>query len=102
MPASKNAERHDQHTPNQPTGKRDDNFDVYAREGQPTADELADAPREYAVDRIVRHIGKRYNVMYFTRWYSYTPASDKVNPLEHIPEHFTTPHWRRMQKNDAV
>lgn len=59
-PSAKNAKHYDEYAPNQLDDKRDDNVDT--REGQPTADELAGAPREYAMDRIVCHVDERDNI----------------------------------------
>lgn len=46
--------------------------------------------REYAVDGIVRVIGKGNKVKYVVRWYGYTSADDTVEPPVHIPEQLFT------------
>lgn len=56
VPSCKNVKSHDKQTPNQPFHEREEA--VGAREEQLTAYKLADTPIEYAVDGIVRHIGK--------------------------------------------
>lgn len=52
-------------------------------EGKTTAKEHADAPREYAVDRIVRHVSEVDNVRYALQWYGYTSEDETVQPPEH-------------------
>lgn len=60
---------------------------------------IANALREYSVDRKVSHVGRGNNVKYVVGWYGYTAADDTVQPTAHIPEHFITRYWCRGRKN---
>lgn len=52
-------------------------------------------PQKYAVDPIVRTIGKGNNVKYVVQWYGYTSADDTFQPPNHIPQHLIT-HYSRL------
>lgn len=43
---------------------------------------------EYAVERIVRHVGSGNNTRYVVLWYRYGPEADTGEPQEHITPHF--------------
>lgn len=97
--SAKIAERQNEYTRNDPVNKRDD---VIEGREEPNTAEPDDAPREYRVTRIVRHISEGDNVRFVVRWYGYTSADDTVKPPEHIFEHLITRYWRRVMRNEVA
>lgn len=57
-----NPKHHEEYMPNQPGDEQDDNIDT--RKGQPTADELNNAPRKYNVYGIACNVREGGDVMY--------------------------------------
>lgn len=88
------------YTPDEPGHKREDRLHEGRKET--ISENIIDAQGEYAVDRIVCHMGEGDNIGYAMQWYSYTPADNTVQPLGPIPEHSITSYWRQVRKNDAV
>lgn len=86
--------------PDEPVNKRDNKGDEGG--GQTTTGVLADAPHEYAVDLILRHVVKIHNILSILHLYDYTSPDNTVEPPEHIFQHFITHYWRRLNKKDEV
>lgn len=63
---------------------------IDARVGQPTADELVDAPQDYAVNLIMSHVGEGNEVKCVVWWYRYILPDDTFEELKHIFEYFNT------------
>lgn len=70
-------------------------------EGQDSAEDLTEAPFEYTVDHIVRHVGEGENVKYIFPWYGYMPADDLVDLHEHISKDCINCTGRWVQREDA-
>lgn len=64
-PSAKNLQVHDEYAPKDPVDELYDK--ISAGEGQPAADEIADKLRDYAAERIVRHVGEGDNVRYVVK-----------------------------------
>lgn len=79
-------------------GEGDDIVNAGGR--QPTANDPADGPREYAVYRIVRHIGECFTVQYVVCRLDYIPPVHSVEAPEHISHRSTSPSWRQTKQND--
>lgn len=86
--ASWNAVSIDRAAPVPPTTQSDNSYDKPVKkwddeidegEKQIIAQDLADAPREYAVDCIVGHVGERNNIGYVGRRYGFTSAEETAN-----------------------
>lgn len=58
-------------------------------------------PPENAVDHKLRHTGRRDNIKYVVRCYTYKSADDTVESPAHIPEHCTTRYSRGVRKQDV-
>lgn len=57
-------------------------------------------PREYSMDRIVRHIGKDDSFKQVVHWYSSMPADNTLEPSNPFSDHLIT-RWRcRVRKQD--
>lgn len=80
--------------------KRDDQVD--AGERQIAVDEIADAPREYVVDHIVRHVDEGDMVKCIVRCYGYIPNDDTVRPTIPITEHFISTYRGQIQNIEEV
>lgn len=65
-PSLQNVELHDEHSPNVPVNKPMDEVNADGREPKPY--KLAERPRKFNVDVILRHIGEGYNVRYVQHW----------------------------------
>lgn len=61
----------------------------------------ADA-NENVVDKIIHHIRKGPNIEYVVRWYEYGPTEDTVEPANHIPRHFITRCWQKLQSSNPT
>lgn len=95
VPSTIFAEKQFVYSRDEPVDEGDEKLD---KDGvQTTAEELADAPRKYAVDFIVSHAGEGDNFRYVMSSYGYAPADDMVEPPEYIPEYSVTRYWRRMK-----
>lgn len=100
VPLAEYAEQQLVYTSKQSIDERDDKADETG--GHTTAEDLADALHEYAVHCVMSHKGESDNVRYVVRLYGYTFAEDRVEPLEHIPEHFITCYWGRLNGKNEV
>lgn len=56
-----------------------DQEEAHPEDMQVKEESIANAAREYAVDLIMGHVRKGFDVKTFVHWYSYTPADDTVN-----------------------
>lgn len=93
-PLWKLAERPFLYSPDKPVDQRDDEVSAV---GKKTIAELfADAPREYALHCMARHVEEAENVRYFVPWYGYgyTPENYMVDqPEQKSSKHFITLYW---------
>lgn len=58
----------------------------------------ANAPKEYAVDCIVRYIGNGASVKYMVLGYCYTTAGDTVKPPNRNPQNLIISFWRCVRE----
>lgn len=72
----------------------------YAIDSNPDGENVAEEPREHAVDRIVRHVCEQDKNRYVLHSYDNTSAEDTVERPENIPTHFISRYGPRMQKED--
>lgn len=55
-------------------------------------------PHEYVIDHVVGHdVREDGSVFYRIRWYGYSPASDPLEPIEHIPRSQILRYHRRTR-----
>lgn len=73
---------------------------AHKRDARLEEENVAGAPRKYAMDRITLHAGKRNNVKYVARWYGYTAAHGTVEPPTFF-KHLNIRYWCRVQKPEA-
>lgn len=50
-------------------------------------------PREYTVDKIIRHIGLGRNIKYVIRWYGYSSEDNTIEPPRRILYQFVARYW---------
>lgn len=99
-PPAKYAKGQLMYTPDEPVDNRQDN--VHEDGEQTSAEDIARVTHDYAVNHIMSHVGKGDNVQYLLRWYTYNFVDERVEPSEHIFEHFITHNWRRLNEKGEV
>lgn len=97
---AKNAEGHDKYKPNEPVDERYNKVNTW--DGRSTAEEHPDKQSEYAVDRVVCHIGEGEDVRYITNWYGFMPADYMVRQFKPFYVHLIKFISPRIWKNDTV
>lgn len=78
------------------------NVTTEERSCQPATEPQDTNNKQYAVERIVRHVTATKGPRNVLRWNGYSSEYGTVEPLEHSSNYFWNAHWRRKKARSAT